>query len=107
MPRKQDMVFGVVGKGITEVRSIEVDDEQEETSRPNHNCLYGMQCPTCHSYKPFILEVRTQVLMWDEGSDPYGAGGDQHWDDTSYCRCEVCDHEGTVRDFRQTPPERP
>ena len=77
--------------------------QEEDASRPNHNCIDGMQCPACQSYEPFIIEVRMQIVMYDEGSDAYGDGasGDLDWDEDAYCRCVICAHEGTVADFRK------
>ena len=87
-------------------------EEEEETplpSRPNHNCLYGMQCPQCGSYEPFVIEVRMQVVMYDNGSDAYGDGasGDQECGEDSYCRCVECHHDGTVKDFSQETTNPP
>ena len=63
----------------------------------NSNCLEGMRCPKCGSEEPFFIEVRTQMLMWDEGSDYHT---DLDHDDASFCRCYNCDREGTVADFK-------
>jgi hypothetical protein len=35
--------------------------------------------------------------MYDAGSED--AGGDLHWDEESYMRCEDCDFDGTAPDF--------
>jgi len=64
----------------------------------NHNCLEGIKCPICGSEGPFIIEVRTQVMMFDDGSDDYTS--DIHWDGDSYMRCYRCDEDGPARHFR-------
>ncbi len=67
----------------------------------NSNCLEGIKCPACGSEGPFVIEVRTQVLMYDEGSEDYNS--DSHWDNTSYMRCDECDEcdeDGPAKHFR-------
>ena len=66
----------------------------------NTNCLEGIKCPNCGSEGPFIIEVRTQVMMHDDGSEDYN--GDIHWDDNSYMRCFECDEDGPAKHFRTT-----
>ena len=63
----------------------------------NTNCLEGVRCPECGSEGPFIVEVRQQVRMYDEGTEE--VEGDIHWDDGAYMRCEACDFDGTAVDF--------
>ncbi len=70
----------------------------------NHNCLEGIKCPICGSEGPFIIEVRTQVMMYDDGSEE--CDSDIHWDGDSYMRCSYCDEDGLAKDFRSTPPIR-
>jgi hypothetical protein len=70
----------------------------------NQNCLEGMLCPACGSYEPFEVAVRTQAIVFDDGTDhtdQFGLmrGGDTEWDDDSSCRCCECNHEGTVGTF--------
>ena len=65
----------------------------------NTNCLKGIQCPECGSEGPFVIEVSTTVLMSDDGWDEHVS--DTIWEDTSYCRCDDCDHVGEVADFKQ------
>ena len=64
----------------------------------NHNCLEGFKCPICGSEGPFIIEVKTQVMMYDDGSDDYTS--DIHWDGDSYMRCYRCDEDGPAKHFR-------
>ena len=64
----------------------------------NHNCLEGIKCPICGSEGPFIIEVRTQVMMYDDGSEDYNS--DIHWDGDSYMRCDECDEDGPAKHFR-------
>jgi hypothetical protein len=77
---------------------------RKECPMANENCLEGMQCPNpkCLSYEPFRISVTTTVLMYDEGTEDDQMGGDQEWDETSYCECGECSHYGTVADFRIT-----
>lgn len=63
----------------------------------NTNCLIGIKCPSCGSEGPFIIEVRTQVLMYDNGSED--CDSDNHWDSLSYMRCYECDRDGQAREF--------
>ena len=66
----------------------------------NNNCLEGIKCPKCGSEGPFIVEVRVQVLMHDEGSED--CNSDNHWDGNSYMRCYMCDADGLAKDFNTT-----
>ncbi len=66
----------------------------------NNNCLEGIKCPICGSEGPFIIEVMTQVMMYDDGSDDYTS--DIHWDGDSYMRCYRCDEDGPAKHFRTT-----
>lgn len=66
----------------------------------NNNCLEGIKCPHCGSEGPFVIEVQTQVLLYDNGSEDYNS--DHHWDDNSYMRCFECDAEGTTEYFHTT-----
>jgi hypothetical protein len=60
--------------------------------------LIGFKCPTCGAVGSFKIEVKMVVTFTDDGSDPT-EGGDQEWDDTSYCECVACGHEATVLSF--------
>ena len=65
----------------------------------NTNHLKGIQCPECKSEGPFVIEVSTTVRISD---DSWGETvSDVTWTDTSYCRCDDCDHVGEVADFKQ------
>ena len=66
----------------------------------NTNCLEGMACPQCGSLGPFTIEIKTTVVMHDDGSE-LGRGHEQ-WDGDSYCGCRECDTHGVVSDFRTT-----
>lgn len=70
----------------------------------NSNCLHGLRCPQCGSDEPFSIEVRTTVLVWDDGTDTPG-GGHIEWDDLSRASCG-CGWHGRVADM-QTPPLPP
>ena len=67
---------------------------------PNRNCLEGMRCPQCGSEEPFRIVVTMSVKMWDEGSGDDTMGGDQEWDEHSYCECCECEYHGNVGNFR-------
>ena len=70
-------------------------------TNPNENNLVSFQCPECRSYGPFRIEITTTVLMDDE----YGTideGSHRAWDEDSDCRCDKCDFDGTVKDFKIT-----
>lgn len=62
----------------------------------NENCLKGMRCPRCEQDERLKIEVRTVVMMYDDGDS---GQGDLHWEDESYCECPECGHYGVVRDF--------
>ncbi len=64
----------------------------------NTNCLEGIKCPKCGSEGPFVVEVTTQVMLHDEGSEDYNS--DVRWDGDSYIRCVECDHDGQAKEFR-------
>ena len=64
----------------------------------NNYHLKGIKCPICGSEGPFIVDVQTQVLMFDDRLD--GLGGDYSWGDNAYMRCFECDQDGLVRHFR-------
>lgn len=67
---------------------------------PNTNCLAGMRCPKCGSYGLFRIEVKTMTLFSDEGA--LDDGGDNEWDEASYCKCDECDHAATVAAFTES-----
>ena len=66
----------------------------------NTNCLIGMQCPKCSSFEPFVIEVKTFMKVYDDGTD--ADYGNTEWDDASCCECRKCGFCGTVADFRHT-----
>jgi len=68
-------------------------------TNPNENNLVGFQCPECQSYGPFWIEITTTVLMDDEDGT-IDEEGHQGWEDDSDCRCDKCEHDGTVKDFK-------
>lgn len=63
----------------------------------NENCLDGMKCPKCKSLGPFLIEVKCIAVMTDEGEDDIR---DIDWEDTSFCECDACSFNGTVKDFK-------
>lgn len=67
----------------------------------NSNCLSGMRCPECGSIEPFTIAIVKHLPVYDAGVDPYGEESDNHWDNSSYCRCNECDFDGIVADFRE------
>lgn len=62
----------------------------------NTNCLTGIACPKCGNRHSFNVEVKVVVEMVDQGTDGWG---DSEHDDSSYCCCNECNHEATVKDF--------
>lgn len=70
----------------------------------NSNCLEGIKCPSCGSEGPFFIEVQTQVLMWDDGSEG-NIESNLHWDEDSYMRCYECDEDGPSQHFRTPTPQ--
>lgn len=81
-----------------------MENETKTTDEnPNENCLYGMRCPNpkCGSYEPFLIEAITCAKVYDGGAE----SSDLEWGEDAYCYCVKCDHEGTVRDFREDAEE--
>jgi hypothetical protein len=70
------------------------------SEKENTNCLEGMKCPECGSLEPFRIEIKTMLLMYDDGSEDDKLSGSQEWDDDSYCECCGCLRHGTVQDFK-------
>lgn len=64
---------------------------------PNTNCLMGMQCPVCESEGAFIINVKVDMVTTDEGTEY--SEGEHYWDDSSYCKCQACKYEATVKEF--------
>ncbi len=62
----------------------------------NTNCLKGFRCPKCGSEGPFKIEATCLVLVHDDGIED---GEGYEWDDSAWCACRECEHDGTVRDF--------
>jgi len=71
---------------------------------PNTNYLKSIQCPACGSEGPFWITVETIVLMKDDGCWDESTGDIDTWGDWSFIRCNDCDEEGVVSDFRSTTP---
>lgn len=66
---------------------------------PNKNCLEGMRCPSCGSFGPFDIHAQIIVEVSDEGTED--TGSDYEWHDGAACKCNACDHMGTVRTFTE------
>ena len=62
----------------------------------NTNCLANMECPRCKSTGPFYIEIKTTVLMYDDGS---GDTSDMAWEDSASCSCHNCKFKATAKDF--------
>ncbi len=71
----------------------------------NTNCLKGIQCPDCKSDGPFVITVETSVLMKDDGTWTEIRGDSDDWGIWSFIRCDKCESEGVVSEFRSTTPD--
>ena len=65
---------------------------------PNQSYLEGMRCPSCGSYEPLRIEIRTVIEFNDNGSDELY---DLTWDEDNYCECVECNFTGVVKDFEE------
>jgi hypothetical protein len=65
---------------------------------PNTNCLDGMRCPECGSYKPFDIVVGCIARTFDSGVEHTW---DFDWSFESSCTCVICGHHGQVKDFKE------
>jgi len=63
----------------------------------NENCLRGFECPECGHTDKFYIECTVVMAVYDDGANE--TTSDVEWNDTSYCRCALCDHFSTVREF--------
>ena len=61
--------------------------------------VFELGCPACGQANELVIMITTLSRVTPEGSEPEG---DHEWDETSYCRCPECGHDGTVADFTQT-----
>ena len=61
--------------------------------------VFELACPACGQVYYLQIVIKPLARLTPEGSD---ADGDHEWDEGSYCRCPVCDHDGIVADFRQS-----
>lgn len=73
-------------------------------SNPNTNRLAGMKCPNpeCEDpYGPFYISTIVSVLANDTGTEVEGGDDwDAEWEDSSAISCKACEHDGTVKDFK-------
>ncbi len=60
---------------------------------------YDLACPRCGQADTLSIEITCTARLSIDGTEP---NGDHYWDDTSSCRCDACDHNGTVGEFRIT-----
>jgi len=68
----------------------------------NDNCLENISCPECGHTDSFIIEVKTQADVNDEGAVTFG---DMQWDEWSLITCKNCETWGTVAEFTREPPQ--
>jgi len=62
--------------------------------------IADLRCPKCGQNTCFVIEVSECLLMFSDGVVLHGDTGEE-WGDWSYCRCRVCQHMGTVYQFRK------
>lgn len=58
---------------------------------------WSMACPKCGQAETLSIEITCTATLSINGTE---AEGDHYWDETSSCSCDVCDHHGTVGEFR-------
>jgi len=83
----------------------------------NAQILKGIRCPKCFETQSFVVQITTNVVMFDDGADYMGGGfQDDHFpgrviddndgfkdDDPITCaNRNGCHHTGTVVEFRET-----
>lgn len=70
----------------------------------NTQYLAGMQCRGCGHTGPFLIEVRVQLLVHDDGTNTFADGAPSttgsEWDSNSYCVCPTCHEDGVVFEFQ-------
>jgi hypothetical protein len=67
----------------------------------NINCLENIQCPACGNEESFRIAATAVFTVTDDGTDDYT---DVQWADDSYAECAECHRQGTLKDFRVSPP---
>jgi len=60
-----------------------------------------LRCPKCGQQEGFIIEIRHNVLMFDDDIALHG-NTEKEWGDDSLCRCFTCKHLGLVFQFHST-----
>ena len=60
---------------------------------------YDMACPQWGQADTLSVEINCTATLSIDGTE---ANGDHHWDKTSSCGCDVCNHHGTAGEFRIT-----
>lgn len=67
-------------------------------SKPCHDFgnEFGLACPRCGHADTLVIVITCSATLTIDGTE---AHGDHDWDETSPCRCDACDHLGTVGDF--------
>lgn len=67
---------------------------------------WGMACPGCGESSRIEIEAKVWVLLTTDGTDADEAvsGSGHEWDDASQAKCQGCDREGVVSDFKVKEP---
>lgn len=62
---------------------------------------WKMKCPNCGEDDKIDVVATVWVRLVTDGTDVEGPScGDHEWGDDSAAKCDACDHEGTVKDFK-------
>lgn len=65
-------------------------------TRPNENCLAGVQCPDCGWTASFTIAATAWFAVTDSGTDTYT---DVEWDSRSLVECDGCHLIARGREF--------
>jgi len=84
------------------------EEDEREADRPDATPLpppvvAELRCPKCGQANGFVIEVIERPLMFADGTVLQEDAG-RYWGDWSYCRCNACQHTGTVYQFRPSHP---
>ncbi|NOT70901.1 MAG: hypothetical protein HOP09_06320 [Hyphomicrobium sp.] len=60
---------------------------------------YDMACPQCGQAEALSVEITCTATLSIDGAEAYC---DHYWEEASSRSCDVCDHHGTVGEFRIT-----
>jgi hypothetical protein len=79
------------------IAELKTDDGQQ--SEPVNS--FEMRCPKCGDGSQIDIAATVWVRLTSDGTDAdEAADGGHFWGDYNHARCNACDHQGTVKEFR-------